>query len=117
VATFIERLPLRRIGLKPFAIGGQVWELEIGDAARDPPADLTAHLPIARPAQIETWHRPLEERYAIGVPHPGSRLLRFLPGGVGAGSVTATASEAGNVSCNPSSNALSNCSLLSFFLA
>src|SRR6202043_1422650 len=57
------------------------------------------------------WH-PSERLRPASVRLPPTRLqtrIHFSPfsGGVGAGSVTATGSEAGNVSCNPSSSAAS----------
>ncbi len=48
---------------------------------------------------------------------PGFFRSQSLPGRVGAGAVIATTSDAGNVSSNPSSSALSNRRRLLFFLA
>jgi hypothetical protein len=112
VAAFVEGTPLGGISLKPAAVGRKVVKSEFEDSSFQVPADLTAHFAKAGPAQLALRQRPLEKGHAVVIVHRTAiyaRLptARLLIGRGPTGSVTETGSDAGNVSCKPSSSAFS----------
>ena len=112
MAAFIEGTPLGGISLKPAAVGRKVVKSEFEDSSFQPLAELTAHFAEAAPAQLALGQRPLEKGRAVVVVHRTANYARLptarlLIGRGPTGSVTETASDAGNVSCKPSSSAFS----------
>jgi hypothetical protein len=66
-----EGVPLLRIALEveTVGVGVGVAEPELGDPPRHPPANLSAYLAEALPAQSESGQSPLQEVNALGVGH------------------------------------------------
>jgi hypothetical protein len=69
VAALIERVPLRRVGLKPAAIVRKVVKSKFPDSSLQALADLTAHLSKARPAKVALRQCPLEKGGTIAIVH------------------------------------------------
>jgi len=65
----VEHAPLHRVVGQPTAVGVEPGELERGDSARDPLADLSPHLAKAGPPHPQLGERPLQEANAVVVAH------------------------------------------------